>query len=250
VSAPSPVQPGPLAGKTILVTGAGSGIGRAAARHFRGLGAELILVGRRPDALRETLADARLAVFDHADDAAVAGFRQACPELDGMFLGAGELLTGGVETTGAAGFERMIGANLRGPWLLCHHLGPLLRPGASVVLVGSNIGIRAIPDSAAYSVAKAGVHMLARVLALEWAPRGIRCNAIAPGPVHTAMVDLRLAAAEDPAAALAALAKVNPLGRLGSEAEVAALAAHLLGDDSRWTTGAVIPVDGGATAVF
>jgi 2-keto-3-deoxy-L-fuconate dehydrogenase len=88
------------------------------------------------------------------------------------------------------------------------------------------------------------------VLALEWAPRGIRCNAIAPGPVHTAMVDLRLAAAEDPAAALAALAKVNPLGRLGSEAEVAALAAHLLGDDSRWTTGVVIPVDGGATAVF
>jgi 2-keto-3-deoxy-L-fuconate dehydrogenase len=114
--------------------------------------------------------------------------------------------------------------------------------------VGSNIGIRAIPDSAAYSVAKAGVHMLARVLALEWAGRGIRCNAIAPGPVRTAMVDQRLDQAPDPQAALASLAKVNPLGRLGQEREIAALAAHLLGDESRWTTGTVIPIDGGATA--
>jgi NAD(P)-dependent dehydrogenase (short-subunit alcohol dehydrogenase family) len=140
----------------------------------------------------------------------------------------------------------MIGANLRGPWLMCHHLGPRLRDGASVVLAGSNIGIRAIPDSAAYSVAKAGVHMLARVLALEWASRGIRCNAIAPGPVRTAMVDQRLGQSPDPGAALAALARVNPLGRLGREDEIAALAAHLLGDESRWTTGTVIPIDGGA----
>ena len=71
-----------------------------------------------------------------------------------------------------ATFERMIASNLRGPWLMCHHLGPRLRDGASVVLVGSNIGLRAIADSAAYSVAKAGVHMLARVLALEWARPG------------------------------------------------------------------------------
>jgi 2-keto-3-deoxy-L-fuconate dehydrogenase len=241
---------GPLAGRRILVTGAGSGLGRATARHLDGLGAELILAGRRPEPLRETLPGARAELLDHRDDAAVAAFAAACPELDGMFLAAGELLTGSVEGSPAAAFDAMIAANLRGPWLLCHHLGPRLRDGASVVLVGSNIGIRAIADSAAYSVAKAGVHMLARVLALEWAGRGIRCNAIAPGPVHTAMVDRRLGEAPDPGAALAALARVNPLGRLGREREIAALAAHLLGNDSRWTTGTVIPIDGGATAVM
>jgi 2-keto-3-deoxy-L-fuconate dehydrogenase len=242
--------PLPLAGKTILVTGAGSGIGRASARLFHDLGAVLVLAGRRLDPLRETLPGAAAAALDHGDDAAVAAFAATCPELDGMFLCAGELLTGSVEGSPAPAFDRMIAANLRGPWLVCHHLGPRLRDGASVVLAGSNLGLRAIPDSAAYAVAKAGVHMLARVLALEWASRGIRCNAIAPGPVHTAMVDQRLSASPDPAAALAALARVNPLGRLGQEREVAALAAHLLGDDSRWTTGTIIPIDGGADAVM
>ncbi len=167
-----------------------------------------------------------------------------------MVLAAGSLLTGGVEGTSTPAFDRMIASNLKGPWLLCHHLGSLLKDGSSVVLVGSNVGIRAIPDTAAYCVAKAGVHMLAQVLALEWAPRAIRCNAVAPGPVHTAMVDTRLKAAADPAAALHALARVNPMRRLGREEEVAALVIHLLGDESRWTTGTVIPIDGGATAVF
>jgi NAD(P)-dependent dehydrogenase (short-subunit alcohol dehydrogenase family) len=92
--------------------------------------------------------------------------------------------------------------------------------------------------------------MLAKVLALEWAPRHIRCNAVAPGPVHTAMVEARLAASADPSVDLARLAEVNPLRRLGTEREVAALAAHLLSDESRWTTGTVIPLDGGADAVF
>jgi NAD(P)-dependent dehydrogenase (short-subunit alcohol dehydrogenase family) len=239
-----------LAGKRILVSGAGSGIGRTAARLFASLGAELILVGRREVALRETLPTALCRVLDHADDVAVAAFAEDCPSLDGLFLAAGQLALGSVASTPAVAFDHMIVANLRGPWLLCHHLDPRLRTGASVVLVGSNIGIRAIPDSAAYSIAKAGVHMLAKVLALEWAPRGIRCNAIAPGPVHTAMVDARLAAEADPAAALARLAGVNPLHRLGREAEIAALGAHLLSDESAWTTGTLIPIDGGATAVF
>jgi NAD(P)-dependent dehydrogenase (short-subunit alcohol dehydrogenase family) len=92
--------------------------------------------------------------------------------------------------------------------------------------------------------------MLAKVLALEWAPRQIRCNAIAPGPVHTAMVDARLALSEHPEQDLARLAAVNPLKRMGTEADIAALAAHLLGDESGWMTGCVIPIDGGADAVY
>lgn len=239
-----------MAGQRLLVTGAGSGIGRAAARLFRERGAELELVGRRLGALQETLPDAQHHPLDHADEAAVAAFASGCPPLDGMFLAAGGLRTGSVEGTSSADFEAMIAANLLGPWLLAHYLGPRLKEGASVVLVGSNIALRAIPDSAAYSVAKAGVHMLARVLALEWSSRRIRCNAIAPGPIHTRMVDVRLAASSEPAADLARLAGVNPLKRLGTEAEVAALAAYLLGSESAWTTGAVIPIDGGADAVY
>ena len=239
-----------LQGKRILVTGAGSGIGRAAARLFRDRGAELVLVGRRLAALQETLPDGVFATLDHTDDAAVAAFASTCGPLDGMFLAAGELRTGSVEGTSTADFEALLAANLNGTWLMCHHLGPRLNEGSSVVLVGSNIGLRAIPESAAYSVAKAGVHMLAKVLALEWASRRIRCNAIAPGPVHTAMVDGRLATSADPAGDLVRLSAVNPLGRLGTEAEVATLAAHLLSDESGWTTGTVIAIDGGANAVF
>lgn len=239
-----------LRGKRILVTGAGSGIGRAAARLFWDSGAELILAGRRLAELQETLWVAKHIVLDHTDDAAVAAFAAECPELDGMFLAAGQLAMGSVASTSLPEFEAMLAANLRGPWLLCHHLGARLREGGSVVLVGSNIGLRAIPDSAAYSVAKAGVHMLAKVLALEWAPRRIRCNAIAPGPVHTPMVDVRLSGSQDPEGDLARLSAVNPLGRMGTEVEVALLAAHLLGNESTWTTGTVIPIDGGANAVF
>ena len=239
-----------LSGKRLLVTGAGSGLGRAAAQLFQARGAEVVLVGRRLEALQETLPGAMCIALDHADEAAIRAFAQSCPPLDGMFLAAGALRTGSVAGSPGAVFDAMIAANLRGPWLLAHHLGPLLKPGASVVLVGSNIALRAIPDSAAYSVAKAGVHMLAKVLALEWAPRQIRCNAIAPGPVHTPMVEARLAASADPAGDLARLAGVNPLRRMGTAAEVAALAAHLLSDESAWTTGTVIPIDGGADAVY
>ncbi len=239
-----------LKGQRILVSGAGSGIGRCAARYFEAAGAELILLGRGLEALQETLPAVQHAALDHSDDGAVAAFAAQCPALDGMFLAAGQLRTGSVQSTPVEDFDRMIRANLRGPWLLCHHLGPRLKRGASVVLVGSNIGIRAIPDSAAYSVSKAGLHMLAQVLALEWGPREIRCNAIAPGPVHTAMVEARLQESADPPRALQRLASVNPLHRLGLEAEVAALATHLLSSESRWTTGTLIPIDGGATAVF
>lgn len=240
----------PLADKRILVTGAGSGIGRAAARLLAERGAALILVGRRPDTLRETLPDAQHVALDHADDAAVAAFAASCPPLHGMLLNAGEFVAGDVAGTPVAVLDRMLRANLHGPWLLCHHLGPRLVDGGSVVLVGSNVGIRAISGAAAYSVSKAAVHMLARVLAVEWAPRRIRCNAIAPGPVRTTMLQARIDASDDPAAAEAAFARVNPLRRLGLPEEVAALAAHLLADESAWTTGTVIPCDGGAEAAF
>lgn len=241
---------GRLDGKALLVTGAGSGIGRAAARLFRERGAELILLGRRVEALAETLSEAYGEALDHADPSAVSAFADRCPVLDGLFLAAGQLVAGSVEDTPVEDFDRMITANLKGPWLLCHHLGGRLRDGASVVLVGSNIGIRPIPDSAAYCISKAGLHMLAQVLAMEWAPRGIRVNAIAPGPVRTPMVEERLRHSLDPGGDLARLAASNPLRRLGAEEEVAMLASHLLSDESRWTTGAIIPVDGGATAVM
>ena len=241
---------GTLAGRRILVTGAGSGIGRAAARLFAERGAELVLIGRRLEPLRAALPDARHVALDHADEAAVAAFAAECPLLAGMFLNAGGFIPGAVADTPLSALDAMLSSNLRGPWLLCRHLGPRLADGGSVVLTGSNIGIRAIPGTAAYAVSKAALHMLARVLAVEWASRKIRCNAIAPGPVLTTMLQERIDASDDPEATLAAFGRVNPLGRVGRPEEVAALAAYLLGDESGWTTGTVIPCDGGATGAF
>ncbi len=234
----------------ILVTGAGSGIGRCIARQLAARGAQPLLVGRREALLRETLPEAPCYVLDHSDEAAVRALAETCPPLDGLVLAAGALATGSVETTSSETFDRMIASNLKGPWLLCHHLGPRLKEGSSVVLLGSNIGIRPIPDSAAYCIAKAGVHMLARVLALEWAPRRIRANAVAPGPVLTPMLETRLASSQDPEGDRLRLAHVNPLQRLGRPEEVAALVLHLLSPESSWTTGTVIPIDGGATETF
>lgn len=239
-----------LEGARVLVTGAGSGLGRCIARQLAERGAQPVLLGRREAALRETLPEAPRFALDHSDESAVAAFAARCPDLDGLVLAAGGLATGSVTGTDAATFDRMIAHNLRGPWLLCHHLGPHLREGGSVVLLGSNIGLRPVPDSAAYCVAKAGVHMLAQVLALEWAPRRIRANALAPGPVLTPMVEARLACSPDPEGGRARLAGVNPLRRLGRPEEVAALALHLLSPESAWTTGAIIPIDGGAAGTF
>lgn len=239
-----------LAGRRILVTGAGSGLGRATARRLAEDGAELILLGRRLEPLQETLPQARHLALDHADEDAVAALAADCPALHGMVLAAGQLLTGSLSTTPLAGLDRMLDANLRGPWALCHHLAPRLEAGASLVLVGSNVGIRPIPDSAAYCVSKAALHMLAQVLALELAPRGIRANAIAPGPIHTPMVEARLRASRNPTEDLGRLQGVNPLRRLGTEAEFVALVLHLLSDASAWTTGTIIPLDGGATGTF
>lgn len=236
-----------LDGKRILISGAGSGIGRAAARLMHERGARLVLLGRRLDALCETLPDAEHITVDHTDDASVAAALDRAGALDGLFLNAGQFVAGTVESTPVDDLDRMLDANLRGPWLVCHHAARRLRDGASVVLTGSNIGIRAIPNSAAYAVSKAALHMLARVLAAEWGSRGIRCNAIAPGPVDTEMLRSRF---DDPHGALATLARVNPLARVGSPNDIALLACHLLSDESRWTTGTIIPCDGGADAVF
>jgi 2-keto-3-deoxy-L-fuconate dehydrogenase len=239
-----------LAGKRILVSGAGSGIGLAAARLFAERGADLVLIGRRLEPLRAAVPAARHVALDHADEKAVTAFAAECPPLGGMFLNAGGFVAGSVADTPLSGLDVMLAANLRGPWLLCRHLGPRLADGGSVVLTGSNIGIRAIPNTAAYAVSKAALHMLARVLAVEWAPRKIRCNAIAPGPVLTTMLQERIDASDDPEATLAAFGRVNPLGRVGRPEEIAALAAYPLGDESGWTTGTIIPCDGGATGTF
>ena len=239
----------PFEGRQILVTGAGSGIGRATARRLSSMGVELILIGRRLDKLKETLPKAQSIGLDHCNQSELIKFSKQCGPLDGMFLNAGSYETGNVEKGDPAIFHHMIQQNLAGPWNMAHYLGPHLTEGASVVLTGSNVGIRAVPLQAAYGVAKAGVHMLAQYLAQEWAPRQIRVNAIAPGPVATDMLLDRIKDSLEPEQSLNNLKKVNPLNRIGQAEEIASLVVYLLGSESQWLTGAVIPFDGGAGAV-
>ncbi len=236
-------------GRQILITGAGSGIGRATARKLHSLGAELILVGRRLDKLKETLPKVQAISLDHSDQSAVEKFANQCGPLDGLFLNAGSFEAGSVEKSDLAIFNRMIDQNLLGPWNMAHFLGPNLQEGSSVVLTGSNVGIRVVPLQAAYGVAKAGLHMLAQYLAQEWGHRQIRVNAVAPGPVATDMLLDRIEETLEPEETLNNLKRVNPLHRIGQSEEIASLVVYLLGPESLWLSGAVIPFDGGAGAV-
>jgi NAD(P)-dependent dehydrogenase (short-subunit alcohol dehydrogenase family) len=176
-------------------------------------------------------------------------FAKQCGPLDGLFLNAGSFEIGNVEKGDLSIFDRMLRNNLLGPWHMAHYLGPLLTEGSSVVFTGSNVGIRAVPLQAAYGVAKAGVHMLALYLSQEWASRQIRVNAIAPGPVATDMLLDRIKESLDPEKSLNDLKMVNPLHRIGQVEEIASLVVYLLGSESQWLSGTVIPIDGGAGAV-
>lgn len=244
-----------LAGKIALVTGGTSGIGAAAVKLFHAEGAQVVATGSSPASVggaAQRTSAVEFLVSDASDPGAaqslVGQIRDRFGRLDVLFINAGIARVSAIEDVDEAAFDRIMAVNVRGPYFLLKHASSLLVDGGSVILTSSLAGIRGIAELSAYGASKAALRSLGVSLAVEWAPRRIRVNTIVPGPIVTnlgAKMDLTPAQV---AQGGKIVAKV-PLSRMGNADEVAEAALYFASDESRFTTGAELTVDGGYTVV-
>jgi len=239
--------------RKVIVTGASSGIGLDAANLLHEAGAEVCLVARRGEVLAEVSAElgdrAWWYACDVSDAGQVEGLAKAVKArwgaLDGLVNNAGIAPMATLEETDPAAWDKVFEINVRGPYLLCRSLGPMLKEGENpaVVNISSSLADRAIPGMMAYNASKAALNHMTRCLALEWAP-SVRVNAVMPAVVDTPIHDGRGMSRED----VEGMGAMHPLGRIGQPRDISAMVLFLLSDASSWMTGAIIPVDGGILA--
>ena len=250
-----------LAGKVALITGGGTGIGRACALQFSREGAKVAVAGRRPEPLAAVVAEIQAAggqACSVSCDVANSGqvekaIREVVSRFGALHVlvnNAGILHVGSVEETSEGEWDRIVEVDLKGTFLMSRAALPELRKsgGGSIVNIGSVLGLVAMKKRAAYAAAKGGVTMLTKAMALDHAHEGIRVNCICPSIVETELVQKILADAPDREAAMRMRTAQIPLGRMGKPEDVAAMAIFLASEESSWLTGAAIALDGGLTA--
>lgn len=254
--------------KSILITGAGSGIGRATAIRLATEDAGLTLVDLNSDGLAETSeqillvnpnAELNLVTADVTDENAVQRFVASAVnkfgKIDGFFNNAGiASKQAPIEDYSLAQFQKVLGVNLSGVFLgLEHVLRQMREQGSGAIVNTASVGgIRGVTNQSGYVAAKHGVVGLTRAATNEYGQYGIRINAIAPGRILTPMIEdsLRQANPEDPEGALKKHAVANPMRRFGQPEEIAAVVAFLLSDDASYMNATVVPIDGGQSAMY
>ena len=240
-----------MQGKKALITGGSSGIGLAIAERFVKDGAEVAIMARRPEVVfeaAEKIGASAIAgdVVKQADcDRAVAETVERFGGLDVLVNSAGVIGGNGTADTGIEEWSRIMAINLDGTVNMCRAaIEPLKRHGGSIVNLSSVTGSRPFAQVTAYCVAKAGVDMYTKCLSLELAGDNVRVNAIAPGVVVTNL-HTATGAVADYDAFLERCKETHPLGFVGEPQDIAELARYLAGDESRWVTGGIFPIDGG-----
>jgi NAD(P)-dependent dehydrogenase (short-subunit alcohol dehydrogenase family) len=249
-----------FAGKVALVSGGSSGIGRATARALAAEGAQVMIAGRRRDRLETAVteltsagAEAAFVAGDVRDESVCAAWVAETVRrfggLDALVNAAGVSGNGGSADLMTAEWDRVMDSNLRSVFLLTRAAAPeLIRRKGGIVNLSSVAATRPYANLLAYCVSKAAVDQLTRCAALDFAPHGVRVNAVNPGVVVTELHTVTNAVADYPAF-LERSKTTHPLGRVGRAEEVAAAILFLLDDASGWITGATLPVDGGRALV-
>ncbi|MHB8384744.1 MAG: SDR family NAD(P)-dependent oxidoreductase [Candidatus Binataceae bacterium] len=249
-----------LDGKTAIVTGAGSGIGRAIAITFATQGARVFILEREPKAAAGVAAHIAAAggaavpiecdVTDAASVAAAfAAVDREAATLDILVNNAGIAHVGNLENTAEADLDRVYAVNVKGVYLCAQAAVARMRKArAGVILnLASIASLIGVPDRFAYSMSKGAVLTMTRSIAVDYVHDGIRCNCVCPARVHTPFVDgfLKSSYPGREAEMFAQLSAYQPIGRMGTPEEVAALALYLCSDEASFITGQAYPIDGG-----
>jgi NAD(P)-dependent dehydrogenase (short-subunit alcohol dehydrogenase family) len=244
---------GRLDGKTALITGGTSGIGLATARRFLEEGARVAVTGSSAagiDSVTAEFGGAVLAFRSDAGDIAAqgelaAGIGQAFGRLSVLFVNAGIADLRLLAEVDEAAFDRSLNIDLKGPYFLVKALSPVFASPASIILSGSINAHLGMPNTHVYSLAKSGLISLARTLSGELIARGIRANAISPGPIDTPLNGKLGLPPAELAARAKAVVELVPAGRFGRPEEVANTAVFLASDEAPFIVGSEIIIDGG-----
>jgi 2-keto-3-deoxy-L-fuconate dehydrogenase len=243
---------GRLAGKKALLTAAAQGIGQASARAFAAEGADVLATDINAGALAKLqgVAGITTRVLDVTDPQAIASLAAEYGAPDILFNVAGIVPHGTILECDEAEWSASFDINVRAAYRMIRAFLPAMleNGGGSIINISSVCSsLKGLPNRFAYGATKAAVIGLTKSVAADYIRQGIRCNAICPGTIQTPSLDDRINAFDDPEAARRDFVARQPLGRLGTAAEIAAMAVYLAGDESRYTTGTAMIVDGGLT---